>query len=228
MADSGETLSYLELERQSNQIAHLYRQHGLRPGDHVAVLVENCLDYFPIVWAAQRAGLFYTPVNWHLGDDDAAYIVDNANAQMLLHSAALNGAAIADSVAGVTNRYIVGDITGTGERLADALRDLPSTPIDDETEDYYMFYSSGTTGRPKGILPTSDRQALGTGLPIDYRMHAHSDLVLRQCFSAPDRVQRHFATFPGRSAPVVGGRLPTGDDRPLRGLDEVAALDAAA
>ncbi|MGC5255643.1 AMP-binding protein [Gordonia sp. DT218] len=171
MADSGEALSYRELESQSNQIAHLFRRLGLQPGDHVAVLVENCLDYFPIVWAAQRAGLFYTPVNWHLGDEEAIYIVDNCNAQVLLHSASLNGDAIADSVAGVKNRFVVGETTGSaGERLSDALLGLPSTPIDDETEGYYMFYSSGTTGRPKGILPTRDRHAFGTGLPIDHRM----------------------------------------------------------
>ncbi|AZG45875.1 AMP-binding protein [Gordonia insulae] len=173
MADSGESLSYGELEGRSNQIAHLFRRCGLRPGNHVAVLMENCLDYFPIVWAAQRAGLFYTPVNWHLGDDEAAYIVDNCTAQFLVHSASLDGAAIAESVGGVKYRYVVGETTGSSERLADALSGLPSTPIDGESEGYYMFYSSGTTGRPKGILPTRDPQAFGTGLPIDHRMHTH-------------------------------------------------------
>jgi hypothetical protein len=75
MADSGATLSYAELERQSNKVAHLFRARGLRPGDHIAVLMENRLEFFPVVWAAQRCGLFYTPVNWHLSADEAAYIV---------------------------------------------------------------------------------------------------------------------------------------------------------
>src|SRR5580700_7861531 len=61
MAESGATLSYAELERQSNKIAHLFRARGLRPGDHIAVLMENRLEFFPVVWAAQRSGLLYTP-----------------------------------------------------------------------------------------------------------------------------------------------------------------------
>ena len=69
MAGSGEQLSYAELERRSNQIAHLFRSRGLRPGDHVAIVLENRLEMFPVTWAAQRSGLLYTPVNWHLSGD---------------------------------------------------------------------------------------------------------------------------------------------------------------
>ena len=86
MADSGATLSYAELERQSNKIAHLFRARGLRPGDHIAVLMENRLEFFPVVWAAQRSGLFYTPVNWHLSADEAAYIVADCGARLLVSS----------------------------------------------------------------------------------------------------------------------------------------------
>jgi long-chain acyl-CoA synthetase len=66
MAGSGAVLSYAELERQSDLITQLFRSRGLLPGDHIAVLMENRPEFFPVVWAAQRSGLFYTPVNWHL------------------------------------------------------------------------------------------------------------------------------------------------------------------
>ena len=75
MAGSGAVLSYAELERQSNRIAQLFRSRGLRPGDHIAVLMENRPEFFPVVWAAQRSGLLYTLVNWHLSGTEAAYIV---------------------------------------------------------------------------------------------------------------------------------------------------------
>ena len=88
MGESGATLSYAELERQSNQIAHLFRARGLRPGDHIAVLMENRLEFFPVVWAAQRCGLFYTPVNWHLSADEAAYIVADCGARLLVSGSA--------------------------------------------------------------------------------------------------------------------------------------------
>jgi long-chain acyl-CoA synthetase len=83
MGESGESLSYAELERQSNKIAHLFRSRGLRPGDHIAVLMENRPEFFPVVWAAQRSGLFYTPVNWHLSAAEAAYVVADCGARRL-------------------------------------------------------------------------------------------------------------------------------------------------
>ena len=79
LAGSGATLSYAELDRQSNKIAQLFRSRGLRPGDHIAVLMENRPEFFAVVWAAQRSGLFYTPVNWHLSGAEAAYIVADSS-----------------------------------------------------------------------------------------------------------------------------------------------------
>ena len=95
MADSGATLSYAELERQSNKVAQLFRARGLRPGDHIAVLMENRLEFFPVVWAAQRSGLLYTPVNWHLSADEAAYIVADCGARLLVSSSGLEEVAAA-------------------------------------------------------------------------------------------------------------------------------------
>jgi len=172
MAGSGTTLSYAELDRQSNQIAQLFRARGLRPGDHIAVLMENRLEFFPVVWAAQRCGLFYTPVNWHLSADEAAYIVADCGARLLVASGELKelAAAAAASAPALEAWLTVGPPVAGAESLADAIAPMPDTPVADELEGYYMLYSSGTTGQPKGILPALTGQPFGTGLNIDSTM----------------------------------------------------------
>jgi long-chain acyl-CoA synthetase len=117
MADSGAILSYAELERQSNKIAHLFRARGLRPGDHIAVLMENRLEFFPVVWAAQRCGLFYTPVNWHLSADEAAYIVADCGARLLVASSDLEqlAATAAASAPALRDRLTVGSPVPGGD-----------------------------------------------------------------------------------------------------------------
>ncbi|MBS9374805.1 acyl-CoA synthetase [Rhodococcus sp. B50] len=173
MVEDGATLTYRELESSSNRIAHLFRQRGLRAGDHIAILMENCLDVFPVVWAAQRTGLLYTPVNWHLSDDEAAYVVENCGARVLVHSERLDrlGAVVADGNPVLDARVTTGTHSPSGaEILADTVATLPDTPVGDELEGYYMLYSSGTTGRPKGILPALTGAPFGTGLAIDSTM----------------------------------------------------------
>jgi acyl-CoA synthetase (AMP-forming)/AMP-acid ligase II len=172
MAGSGATLSYAELDRQSNKIAQLFRARGLRPGDHIAVLMENRPEFFPVVWAAQRAGLFYTPVNWHLSAAEAAYIVADCGARLLVASSGLEelAAAAATAAPALRARLTVGPPVPGVESLADAISATPETPVPDELEGYYMLYSSGTTGQPKGILPALTGQPFGTGLNIDSTM----------------------------------------------------------
>ena len=172
MGESGESLSYAELERQSNKVAHLFRSRGLRPGDHVAVLMENRPEFFPVVWAAQRSGLLYTPVNWHLSAAEAAYVVADCGARLLVASSGLEelAAAAAASAPALRGRLTVGPPAPGVESLAEAVAPMPGTPVPDEAEGYYMLYSSGTTGQPKGILPELTGQPFGTGLNIDHTM----------------------------------------------------------
>jgi acyl-CoA synthetase (AMP-forming)/AMP-acid ligase II len=172
MAGSGASLSYAELERQSNQVAHLFRSRGLKPGDHIAILMENRLELFPVVWAAQRCGLLYTPVNWHLSADEAAYIVTDCGARLLVASGTLGelAAAAVAAAPALEGALAVGPPLPGAESLADAVASLPGTPVPDEVEGSSMYYSSGTTGRPKGILPELTAQPFGTGLNIDHVM----------------------------------------------------------
>jgi len=166
---TGERFSYADLEARSNQLAHLFRSHGLGPGSHVAVLLENTPRYLEVAWAGIRSGIYVTPINWHLGPAEAGYIIEDCDASALLTSARFADtlAAASDSLHRVTLRLSIGGGIEGFDDLDAALATQPTTPIDDESEGIWMFYSSGTTGQPKGILPPLTGDPLGTGTRID-------------------------------------------------------------
>jgi acyl-CoA synthetase (AMP-forming)/AMP-acid ligase II len=131
------------------------RARGLGPGDHVAVLLDNQPEFFDVVWAAQRLGCFVTPINWHLTADEAGYIVRDCDATALVASARLGEvvAKMGDDLDAVTTRIAVdGDLPGF-ERYDALVGDGQVPDLPDQREGGWMFYSSGTTGKPKGILP---------------------------------------------------------------------------
>ena len=86
MGETGETVSYRELDARSNQVAQLLRDRGVRPGDTIAILLENDRAYLEICWGAQRAGVVYTPINWHLTPGEIEYIVNDCGAKVLFAS----------------------------------------------------------------------------------------------------------------------------------------------
>jgi long-chain acyl-CoA synthetase len=162
MATSGETVTYRELDERSNRLAHLWYERGLRRGDHVAILLQNDPRWFDAVWAALRSGLYYTPVNWHLTAPEVAYIVADCGARSVLTSVHL-AEQVRDLVGGdikVEIPLVVDGALDGWEDYQEAVAGQPATPLDHEPEGAGMFYSSGTTGRPKGILfPLADRTA---------------------------------------------------------------------
>ncbi|HEY5678927.1 MAG TPA: AMP-binding protein [Pseudomonadales bacterium] len=153
MADSGETITYGELEKTSNQGAHLFRQLGLKRGDHIALLLENHPRFFQICWAAQRAGLYYTAISWRLQQAEVEYIVNNCEAAVFITSAARREvvAPLADSMPGVSHRFVIDGAIEGFDDWAEAISAMPVTPVADESEGMAMLYSSGTTGYPKGV-----------------------------------------------------------------------------
>ena len=153
MAGTGETVTHAALDAGSNRIAHYLYDQGLRPGDHIAVLMENVPQFFTVMWAALRSGLYVTPVNRYLPPADVAYILEDSGAQAVITSPgkAQTIQQLGDRAPGCPMRLCLG---GPADGLVDLDRELesyPATPLADEPLGSFMFYSSGTTGRPKGI-----------------------------------------------------------------------------
>jgi long-chain acyl-CoA synthetase len=155
MAETGESLSYAELDRRSVQLAHVLYEAGLRPGDVVALLTENSLRAFEVYWAALRSGLYITAVNFRLKPDEVAYIVNDCGATALIVSA--EQAATAEAITGVTAEVKLrlaygGPVIGHGS-YEETIAVAPAVPFGDQPHGATMLYSSGTTGRPKGVRP---------------------------------------------------------------------------
>ncbi|NBE94887.1 acyl-CoA synthetase [Nonomuraea sp. KC401] len=162
MAGSGKVVTYRELDEESNRLAHLFRAAGLRPGDHIAFMLANHPLFLTIAWAAHRSGLYYTPVSSRLQADELAYIVGNCGARVFISSADLAGVAtsITDTTPEVELRLMLDGVAEGFASYEAAVAGQPVTPIADECLGADMLYSSGTTGRPKGVKPASSHGAL--------------------------------------------------------------------
>ncbi|GAA3041861.1 acyl-CoA synthetase [Streptosporangium longisporum] len=189
MAESGRVVTYRELDEQSNRLAHLFRSAGLRPGDHIAFMLENHPLFLAVAWAAHRSGLYYTAISSRLKTEELAYIVDNCEAQVFISSAAL--ADVAASVTDLTPRVklrLMLDGTAPGfEPYESAVAARPATPVEDECQGADMLYSSGTTGRPKGVKPALSAVPLDTPGPL---------LQLIQFLFAPSADSVYLSTAP--------------------------------
>ena len=163
-AASGEVLSFAQLDARSAALAGFLHERGLRRGDAVAVLLENHLAYFEAAWAALRSGLYLITVSRHATVSDAAYVVRDSGAKALISSQTLGAVArqCAEEVAGCDLRLMVGDPPPGWLAYAQVVADAPRLPTRLENKGDHMPYSSGTTGRPKGI-----RRALASGHPAD-------------------------------------------------------------
>src|SRR4051812_8273716 len=148
MADTGETLTYGELEDRSVRLAHVLRDAGLRKGDAVALLSENDPLYLVAYWAALRSGLYLVAINFHLTADEQAYILDDCEASLLMSSEGqtTRGREIADRAPKVQVRLL-------GADLDRAMDEATAAPLEDQPAGADMLYSSGTTGFPKAVRP---------------------------------------------------------------------------
>jgi long-chain acyl-CoA synthetase len=151
---TGVVTTYRELDDRSNQLAQLMWAKGLRPGDHVAIFMENHAAFFEVVWAALRSGLYLTTINRYLTTEEAGYILDNCEARVLVTSSHMADVAIGlppHAPRCTTYLMVDGTIDGFGS-YEEAIAAYPARPLLEEPAGTFMLYSSGTTGRPKGIL----------------------------------------------------------------------------
>ena len=156
MAQTGEAITHAELEARSNRLAHFLRSVGLKRLDHYSIFMENNARYVECCAAGERAGLYYTCINSFLTPEEVTYIVNNSESKVLIFSQEKRSVAT-EALKNCPNVEVAIIVDGPGDRetilnLHDATTGFPSTPIADESLGVAMLYSSGTTGRPKGIV----------------------------------------------------------------------------
>ena len=152
MAGSGDVITHQELNELSNQGAQLFRSLGLKPGDSMAFMMENHKLFFPIAFAAWRSGLKYTAISWRLQANEVEYIVKDCGAKVFITSKFLEDSAkdLTSSLEGV-HKFMLDGEAGDFKSFEDAIKAMPVEPIEDECQGAAMLYSSGTTGKPKGV-----------------------------------------------------------------------------
>jgi len=144
--------TFAELNGRANQVARLLRAHGIGEGDAIAVVSRNRPAFIEGYLAALRAGLRFTPVNWHLTAEEAGYVIDNCEAKAVIYDGSLATSAEALRHApGCALRLVV---EGRADQFLDydtAIAAMDPRDLDDPVRGRQMLYTSGTTGRPKGV-----------------------------------------------------------------------------
>ncbi|MDE0614988.1 MAG: acyl-CoA synthetase [bacterium] len=154
MASTGEVTTYLELDEAANRLARLLHDRGLREGDHISILAENHPRYYEAFWAAMISGFYFTTINRYLSAEEAAYLVNDSGSNVLITTNAManTAAQMLDLIPDCQHRLMMDGNADGFESYEDAVADMPSEPLPRLPKGAVMLYSSGTTGKPKGIL----------------------------------------------------------------------------
>lgn len=159
--DGDRRLTYHAWQTRIRRVAHALHARGIRPGDHVVFLLKNRLEHATAYWACQRIGAIATPLNWRWSAGDISFCVQDAEAVAVICEPASHAAAqaVRPSLSGVHTWIYVGDPVPT-DYLAfstlledDGAAEAPSAAVS-ESDISIMLYTSGTTGRPKGVPRT--------------------------------------------------------------------------
>ncbi|GMN03402.1 acyl-CoA synthetase [Erythrobacter sp. MTPC3] len=179
MAGSGAQMTYGEMDQAANRFAHLLRSRGLKPGDAFAVLLENRIEFFTMIWGSQRVGTMLTPISTRLTAPEIAYILNDSESRFLVTSTHF-AEILPDIRSACPDMELLVLNSGDEEDFAAELDRHSADAVADQIAGLTMLYSSGTTGRPKGIRPAPpedpDPEApvpliglatMGVGMPAD-------------------------------------------------------------
>ena len=162
--------TFRELNERANQLVRALRRLGAQSGDTVALVCRNRPEFIEVYEAALRGGFRLTPINWHLTAEEIAYIVDDSDAVVVIADAFFGDTMVATAKLLTGSPVLLalgGDIDGFASYEA-PLGAEDTDNIDDPEPGGAMLYTSGTTGRPKGV-----RRAMGMA-PALYRLHSRN------------------------------------------------------
>jgi acyl-CoA synthetase (AMP-forming)/AMP-acid ligase II len=164
MGGSGEVVTYAQFHELACRAAQLFHSLGLRPGDHVSLCLENRPEYLPLCWGARYAGLYYTAISSRLTAEELGYIIEDSESRVFITSPykADQVAELGDQLAGLDLLASIGGHVDGFEPLEDLLAAQPAEELPGAVEGQQMLYSSGTTGRPKGVKAQLTGAPLGT------------------------------------------------------------------
>ena len=162
ICETGDQLTFAELEQSANRVARVLRSLGIQRGDHVALLLPNGLDFLQACFGLDRAGVYYTTINTRLTLAEIVHILQDCDARLFLLDSRLDVVpdGLQESLSDQVLKFCVGEpLPGFSDWEA-ALRAASDAPVEDASQGLDMLYSSGTTGRPKGVKwPLVDRPA---------------------------------------------------------------------
>jgi long-chain acyl-CoA synthetase len=163
LLDERGSTGWVTLNGRTNRLIHALRELGLGAGDVIAVYAGNCREYYEIMLAANHAGIIYVPVNWHFSPEELAYVIDNSGARVLFAEDQFLANAREALRRGETPRLehaVAIRAAAVGDRFRDyeaLLADAADGEPGDQSAGGPMFYTSGTTGRPKGVRSTTSK-----------------------------------------------------------------------
>ncbi len=152
ISETGETVTFKQLDDVSMQASQLFRKLGLKRGDHVAILLENHPTMLQICLAAERSGLYFTTISYRLQQEEVEYIVNDCHAGVFITSKSRAPVVEKLNIDRCKNRYMVDGVIAGFSSWEEAIAEMPAEKIADESTGVPMLYSSGTTGRPKGVF----------------------------------------------------------------------------
>jgi long-chain acyl-CoA synthetase len=164
MGTSGQVITFAELDAAANRLSRVFADSGLVPGDHVAFCLENHPQYLAVAWGAHYAGLIYTAISSRLTTDEMAYIVENSDAKAFITSLYKReqAAEMSSQMPGVALRLMLDGTIDGYDSFEDTVAARSADPLPHRIAGTDMLYSSGTTGRPKGIAQHIEPQLLET------------------------------------------------------------------
>lgn len=156
LIDERGTRTWQALNQRANQLMHWFAGQGLKPGDRIAIFAGNCREYYEVMTAAAHLGLSYVPINWHFAADELAYVLADADCKALFIEGPYEALA-----AGLDYCPVVAIRGHVYQDYESCLRDQPTDEPSQQFMGGPMFYTSGTTGRPKGVKSKSPNAAEG-------------------------------------------------------------------